>query len=288
MKFKNLEQLIKFEDELQWINEELTNVNNYKFSEGIQTKYDSLKGKKVLGINGNEIVSVVSDKFSPISVREIANACDKSFGSEYQEKSFREGIVRIYETGVEDTKGKVTPLVVYPANLGNMAVRIGLHHNAFVCSNGLIIADGLLSQRIVHRSTINDLDAITKSVSDNAGLILQNINAANETELNSGLQLAMIIQGLDYNDSLVNKALSKYAPQAKTLWSTIQAITYVSTHETKNGFTYAKNAGNYLFSPKLENYELLSAASYAYTKEQKGAMNFENSNALYAIAKQIL
>lgn len=288
MKFKTLDQLIDFEKNIQWVNSAEVKLENYKISSDIQGRFDRLKNQKFLGVYGNEVVAAVSDQFSIINVEQIAEACDKAFGSEYTEKSFKEGIIRIYNNGEEDLKGKVAPMVIYPANLGNMAVRLGLYHVAYVCTNGMIIADSKISQKIIHRSTDADLTVKTKLISENLGEILSRVDLAETTVLNPGIQLAMIVEGLDKKDALVKKAIGKYSPEKNTLWDTVQTITYVATHETKEGFGYSKNAGELLLNPALAAPDIVDAACYVFSKENKGAMNFPNSKSLYALASLML
>lgn len=287
-KFKNLNELIDFEKNVKYENVSEINLESYKINSDIQSRLDRLKGIKFVGIYGNEIVSAVSDQFSIINVERISEACTKAFGNDYIEKSVREGIVRIYNNGLEDATGKVTPLVVYPANLGTMAVRLGLYHNAFVCSNGMILSDGKLSQKIIHKASDIDLTLKTSLISQNLETLLSKVKSAEATIINPGLQLAMIVQGLDKKDTLVKKALSKYNPEENSLWTTIQTITYVSTHETKEGFTFANKAGNYLINPCMSLTEIVDSASYVFGKEQKGAINFEKSKELYNIAIKAL
>jgi len=283
MKFESLNDLIGFEKSLTWTKASGLNLSAYKMANDVRTKFCSLKGEKYAAIYNGEIVSVVSDQFRIISVSEIADVCDKVFGPNYAEKSYKEGIVRIYDKGIEDKTGKATPLVVYPSNLGNMAVKLGIFHNAYICSNGLIMADNkLMGQKIIHRSTTKDLTQYANSIVSNLELALNKISIANEIMLDRGTQLSMIIQGLEKNDSLIKKALSKYAPINNSLWSTVQAITHVSTHETKNGFAYSRLAGEFLLNPVLSAEELVDAASYAYAKKE--AINFENKNELFKLA----
>lgn len=287
-KFGSLDELISFEKNVKYENASDVNLDSYSISADVKSRLDRLKGAKFVGIYGGEIVSAVSDQFSVINVERISDACNKAFGDNYTEKSVREGIVRIYNVGVEDVTGKVTPLVVYPANLGTMAVRIGLYHNAFVCSNGMILADGALSQKVIHRSVDVDLTLKTNLIREGLEDVLNRVKAAETINVDPGLQLALIVQGLDKKDALVKKALGKYHPEGNTLWNTIQAITYVSTHETKEGFDYARNAGVFLSKPELSPADLVDAASYVFCKEQKGAMSFEHSKELYSLARKVL
>ncbi|VVB76080.1 Uncharacterised protein [Candidatus Tiddalikarchaeum anstoanum] len=288
MKFGSLDQLIDFEKNIQWQKASEINIDSYTMPKEVKTKYDSLKGQKYVGINGGSIVTVVSDQFKIINVSEISNACDKAFGSEYREKSFRDGIARIYDTGIEDKIGKVTPLVIYPANLGSMAVRLGLHHEAYVCSNGMIMADNVVSQRIIHRMRDYEIDAKIRKISSSMGFVLSKISAASEIKLDSGLQLAMIVQGLEKTDSMIKKAFGKYAPQDNTLWSTIQTITYVATHETKNGYEYAKKAGEILLNPALAPCDVVDSANYVFSKASNGVLDFEHKKELFSLAAQAL
>ena len=287
MKFNNLDELIDFEKGLEWVKERELNVQDYAFTQEIRTKYNRLKGEKLLGVHNGKIVGVVSDQFRIIKVLDIVEACDTEFGDNFVETSYKQGIVRVYDKGVEDNIGKVTPMVVYPANLGNMAVKIGLHHNAYVCSNGLIMADNILSQRIIHRLSNHDLEHRVKQVSDNLGIVLKRVSEASEVTIDKGLQLGMIVQGLGKKDGLIKKALKNY-PETNSLWDTVQTITYVATHKTSNGYDYSKNAGNLLINQKLEPEEIVDAANYAFTKQRKGTINFENSTELYQLASEIL
>ncbi|MFA5333702.1 MAG: hypothetical protein WC376_04365 [Candidatus Nanoarchaeia archaeon] len=266
MKFNNLDELIKFEDKIEWHNADSINLKDYSITGDAKAKYSRLKNQKLVGIYGNKIVTVVSDQFSEISVRDIAEKCSSEFGSEYTEKTYKEGIIRIYEKGIENEFGKITPLVVYPSNLGNMAVKIGLYHNARVCSNGLILNDGKVSQRIIHRLSDLEIEKKLMNVSQNLGNLVNLIDSSREIELNKGVQLAMIINSLSYNDKLINKAFEKYSPKNSTLWETVQTITYVSTHETKEGYAYASNAGDLIISKSINSKDIVSAASYAYSR----------------------
>ncbi|MFA5303824.1 MAG: hypothetical protein WC393_04805 [Candidatus Nanoarchaeia archaeon] len=283
MKFNSLDELIKFEDKIEWHNANSINIKDYSITGDAQAKYNRLKNHKYLGIYGNKIVTVVSDQFSQISVKEIAEKCSMQFGSEYTEKTYKEGIIRIYEKGIENSSGKITPLVVYPANLGNMAVKLGLYHNARVCSNGMILSEGKVGQRIIHR--LNEIEIENKlfSISNNLGTLINQIDYSKTISVHPGIQLAMIINSLGQNDKLINAAFEKYSPKNDSLWETVQTITYVSTHETSNGYSYATNAGNLILEHSVPDAELIKAASYAYQKKlEKNAL--PNTNELLKLA----
>ncbi len=287
MKFNNLSELIDFESNLSWVNEKDLVLEDYSIDKGIKSKMNKLKGTKVFGVYADRIVSVVSDKFKPISVSEIAAACDNVFGGNFVEKSFKEGIIRIYDKGIENRIGKVTPMVIYPANIGTMAVNIGIHHNAFVCSNGLIISDNFLTRRIIHRVQDVNLKGLIREVSGNLGLVANKISEANELMIDKGVQLAMIIQGLNLNYKLISKALSDYAPVNNSLWETIQSITYVARDEGRKGYQFAKNAGQLLINQSLTSAELVQAGSYAFINDfnNKGFLHADN---LYLIASELM
>lgn len=288
MKFKNLDELIDFEKNLQWFKEDEIKIGDYRLSQQLKNKYNQLKGNKKIGLHNNKIVSIVSDEFNPISVQEIANSCDKVFGEKFEEKSYKQGIVRIYNQGVEDRIGEVKPIVIYPANLGTMAVNIGIHHNATICSNGLFISDHFLTRRIIHRLGERNIEQLATYVSNNLGTVLKSITQAKNKKICDYLQLALIIQGLSKNDRLVSKALNKYTPQENTLWETIQSITYVVRDEKRNGYQYQKKAGTFLLKPTLERYQLLDAANYLFHKEQQGKIVLANAGQLYSEGIKIL
>jgi hypothetical protein len=287
MKFKTLEDLIDFEKGIEWKNEKEVNINDYSFTRTARSQYNRLKNRKYLGIAGDQVVSAVSGKFRAISVADVADACEKYFGSDYDEKSFKQGIVRIYSKGIEDSNGEVSPMVVYPPNFGTMAVKIGLYHVAFVCSNGLMMVDNIISQRIIHRLSSNGIERSIKKVSDNLGFVLDKIDYARSKEISEGLQLAMIVQGLGKKDNLVKMALKNY-PEESTLWDTIQSVTSIATHKTKAGFEYAKKAGDYLFVEGLSPEKVIDATNYVFKKEKSGAIKFDNSRGLYELAVQEL
>jgi hypothetical protein len=283
MKFKNLDELISFEEKIEWHNANLVNIKDYSMTGEARAKYNRLKNEKYFGINGNTIVTVVSGQFNQISVKDIAQKCDNQFGSEYTEKTYKEGIIRIYDKGIENSFGKITPLVVYPANLGNMAVKIGLYHNARVCSNGLILSNGKVGQRIIHR--LNDLEIENKlqNISTNLGTLINRIDYSKEITINPGIQLAMIINSLGQKDILINSAFEKYSPKNDSLWETVQTVTYVSTHETNKGYAYATNAGNLIINQSISDTEIIKAAVYAYQKKlEKNVL--PNTNELLKIA----
>jgi len=287
MQFKNLDELIACEQAVEWHDANKININDYKFEAGVKAKLDRIKGRKKVGIYNNKVISVISDQFKPISVKEIAEISESLFGSNYTEKSYKEGIIRIHQNGIEDKRGKVMPMVVYPPNFGNMAVRVGLYHYTYICSNGLMIGSEAFSDRIIHRSNHLYLENRIKKVGNNLELILKKVDQANSIELEPGVQLAMIILGLKKNDGLIKAALSNY-PSDCTLWETIQSITSIATHKTKQGYEYAVNAGEFLVNPKLEPYQVVEAASYALTKASKDKIKFEQGQELYAMASDLL
>lgn len=287
IKFGSLDELISFERGMEWKNMNEIRLSDYKAGKDVALKYDRLRGPRYAGIYQGRIVSVVSDQFSIISVESIANAAESVFGSKYTEKSYKDGIVRIYEAGAEDRTGKVMPMVIFPANLGTMAVRIGLYHNAYVCSNGMIIAGNVVSQKIIHRLSEHDIKNRIELVSGKLGTILNSVEDAKTYEIDSGLQLAMIVKGLEKKDKLVSQALTNY-PSEQTLWETVQTITSIATHKTRDGFEYAKNAGDLLLNKAITPSEIVDAANYVFNKEQSGALNFEESKALYNLAIQQL
>lgn len=283
MKFKNLDELIRFEDKIEWHNADSINIKDYSMTADAKAKYNRLKNQKNVGIYGNKIVTVVSDQFSQISVSDIAEKCSNQFGSEYTEKTYKEGIIRIYNKGIENDSGKITPLVVYPANLGNMAVKIGLYHNARVCSNGMILSEGKVGQRIIHRLNELEIEKKLSNISDNLGTLINQIDYSKEIIIHPGVQLAMIINSLGQNDKLINSAFEKYSPKNDSLWETVQTVTYVSTHETSNGYAYAMNAGNLILEQSIPDNELIKAASYAYQKKLE-KNNLPNTNELLKLA----
>lgn len=285
MKFETLDELISFERGMEWKNMSEMQLSNYKAGKDVALKYDRLRNQRYAGIYGDTIVSVVSDQFSIISVEEIAKAAESVFGAKFTEKSYKDGIVRIYEAGAEDRTGKVMPMVIYPANLGTMAVKIGLYHNAYVCSNGMIIAGNVISQKIIHRLRENEIKHRIELVSDKLGTILTSVEEAKSYQLDKGLQLAMLVKGLEKKDKLVSQALVKY-PAEQTLWETVQTITSIATHKTRDGFEYARNAGELLLNRGLSPVEIVDAASYVFSKEKSNTLRFENSNALYELAIQ--
>jgi hypothetical protein len=287
MRFNTLDELIEFDNSVTWHKEEEINLSDYKFERGVQSKYNCLKGEKQIGVYNNKIVAVVSDKFQVIKVSEIAEACDKAFGNKYEEKSFKEGIVRIYDAGKEDKTGKVSPLSVFPANRGNLAVKIGLYHNASVCDNGMIVYDSKIGFRIIHRGDIKLPTTEIKNLSKKMGYVLAKVDYAQEKSIGRGVQLAMIVQGLSKKDNLIKKALIKY-PEDDKLWSTIQTITEIATHKTKNGFIHSKKAGNYLINEGLDPVQVVDAANYVFKKKKTGKINFEVDTPLYITAVQEL
>ncbi|MDD4353816.1 MAG: hypothetical protein PHN56_05155 [Candidatus Nanoarchaeia archaeon] len=285
MKFKNLDELIKFEEKIEWHNANSININDYSIAGDALAKYERLKNEKYVGIVGNKIVTAVSDQFSQISVKYIAEKCDNQFGTEYLEKTYKEGIIRIYNKGIENEFGKLAPLVVYPANLGNMAVKIGLYHDARVCSNGMILSGGKIGQRIIHKLSDFDIEKKLTGVSENLGTIVNMIDASHDIELNPGVQLAMIINSLGSNDKLISKAFEKYSPKNNSLWETVQTVTYVSTHETRDGYNYAINAGELIINKEITPSELVNAASYAYSRQLNGE-KLPNTNELLRFASE--
>ncbi|MBN1924116.1 MAG: hypothetical protein JW791_05160 [Nanoarchaeota archaeon] len=287
MKFSSIDDLVSFENSLEWKKEEEVVLSNYKAGKDVSAKYSRIKGDKYFGIVGDRIVTVVSEQFTPISVAEIVNACESEFGTDFTEKSYREGIVRVYDTGLENSIGRVNPLVVFPANLGSMAVKLGVYHDAFVCSNGLIVTHGGVGEKIIHRLNSADLKDKIRKVSNDLGVVLNSVETAQEIVLDEGTQLAMIIQALGKTDNLIIKALSKYYPEGNSLWDTIQCITYVSTHETRKGYEYSRKAGEYLVNRSIEPFEIVEAASYAFRKKEKG-QELENSQGLFELASEIL
>lgn len=287
MKFNTLEELIDYEKGMEWRSEHEVNVDNYSFTRTARNQYNRLKYNKYLGICNGKVISVVSGDFRVISVNDIAEACEKVFGSNYEEKSFKQGIVRIYDKGIQDSDGAVSPMVVYPPNFGTMAVKLGLYHVAYVCSNGLMMVDNIISKRIIHRISNVAIEHQIRSVCDNLGLVLDKIDYAKDKVIDKGMQLAMIVQGLGKKDNLVRAALKNY-PEESTLWETIQSVTAVATHKASNGFEYAKKAGDYLLEEKLSPEKVIDATNYVFKKHKSGSMNFENTQNLYALAVQEL
>lgn len=283
MKFKTIDELIEFEQGLEYVKESDLNLSDYKLSSGLKSKYERLRNRKVFGVYGEKIVSVVSQYFTPISVNEIVESCNKVFGNSYKDKSFKQGIVRIYKNGLEDETGKTSPIAIFPANLGNMAVTIGVYHNASICSNGSFYTDNQISHRIIHRTGLKLLENDIKRVSDKLGIVMKKIDSSKSIHVGEGMQLAMIVQGLSKKETLIKKALSKYYPETDTLWDTIQTITYVSTHETKNGFEHSQKAGDYLLEGKLSPSKVLDALNYVFKKEERNRINFEKSKKLYTL-----